>query len=55
MEIIILKWIIIILLGLSAISTIMMIGEPREPTGKGSAVFNVILNALVIYWILAIF
>lgn len=51
-ESIILKWTLVALLALGAVSEIAMIGEPRKPITRGSAILGVIINVLLIIWIL---
>lgn len=45
------KWIIFTYILLSALAQIAMIGEPRKPITRGSAMVGVIVLALMALWV----
>lgn len=43
------RWILIVLIILSTFGTILLIDKPRRQTTKGSAIWTVIINSILIY------
>ena len=39
-------------LALSAVLTVLQIGEPRSPISRGQAAFTVVLNSALIAWLI---
>jgi hypothetical protein len=51
----IVKWVIVTIIGLGAISTINMIGKDRKPTTPQQAIVAVLINAalivgIIVFW-----
>lgn len=50
----ILKWILVVLLAVGALSNVLLVGHERKPITSGAAALSVILDGLLIAWILTV-
>ncbi|MDP8971181.1 MAG: hypothetical protein M3N52_11950 [Actinomycetota bacterium] len=48
------KWFVVFWLLLGSLATVYMVGKPREPLAAGTAIFNLIINGLIVVAIVAL-